>query len=491
MAKAKTEEQLKLPRYFASVIVMNKKGKVLLGTRKEDGIVTPPGGHAQDHETPTQAAVRELFEETAIAAKEKDLVELPTIDTVHGKVCHCYLLEVKDEDPIPDLDPDKEVSSWEWFKEDELPVGLRKDPRRFESVRNAFMKFHGIMKGGPGSGVKGHTTAKQVMDLKGHEQKLVSLADKLVETNPFKELLHKLENGAIVEHQELKSGKPMYLSVDQAMAHGYTPDDYREAGNIHWDKAQGMSKQIEKIRQLGKEPPPEMTKIVKFHERQFKQMHNMAEKTQKRATETEAAIKERKSAAAAKAKEVKKSVVMLGQADGAEVDTGKFTQEHSTNLSDWEAKIYNMMQGYSYGEIPRSLNLDKGIMHLTKVDDGMYSGYITLVHDVPGEDQPMLDTAKVRIERMSAPSLAQFLLAKEYVLPNPVSGASPGNNSMPMGGEMTLANPTAVEGLTESLMVEPFSESMPQENPPQPILPESHPLDRKLEMLRLIDKLLG
>lgn len=486
--KAKTEEQLKLPKYYASVIVMNHLGQVLLGIRKEDGIATPPGGHAQDHETPEAAAVRELYEETALIAREHDLITLPTIDTTNGKVCHCFLFISTQNDPTPKLDPDKEVSTWSWYTDHQLPKELEKDPRRHESVRNAFMKFHGIIKGGPGSGVTGHTTQKQQLQVGGGgDTKLVDLATKLVETNPFKELLHKLQNGAIFEGHELRSGKPLYLDVNQSMAHGYSPEDYKEAGNFHYEKAEGMSKQIQKIKALGKQPPPDMQKIVKFHEGQFKQNFKMAEKTHKRTSDTEAAMKEKKSEANKKAN-ISKSVVMLGQQDGAEVDTGKFSTEHSTNLSSWEYKIHREMEGYGYGDAPRSMLIDKGTLHLTKVDDGMYSGYVTLMHDVPGEDQVMLDNAKVRIERMSVPSLAQFLLAKEYILPNPVSGASSGNNSIPMSGEMALAQPEKVEALTESLMVEPLSESTISTELNHPAIPHG-PLDRKIRILELIDKL--
>ena len=42
------------------------ENKLLMGVRTESGKWTLPGGHLEDHETPKQAAVRELKEETNI-----------------------------------------------------------------------------------------------------------------------------------------------------------------------------------------------------------------------------------------------------------------------------------------------------------------------------------------------------------------------------------------------------------------------------------------
>lgn len=523
---------------------MNHLGQVLLGIRKEDGIATPPGGHAEDHETPQAAAVRELYEETALIAHERDLQTLPTIDTVNGRVCHSYLWITSQNDPTPKLDPDKEVVGWAWYDDHHLPKQLEKDPRRHESVRNAFMKFHGITKGGPGSGpkpgriqkqpwdestkdtpeydvrvarkkeakikaeldklkaeykatygkdyvakggagsgVKGHTTAKQQLEIKGHGMKLVDLANKLVETNPFKEHLHKLENGAIFEGHELRSGKPLYLSVDQAMAHGYSPDDYKEAGSFHYEKSQNMSHQIEKIKALGKTPPAEMEKIVKFHQKQFKQNFNMAEKTHKRMSDTEAAISGRKKDANAKAKEaVKKSVVSMGLGDSAEVDTSKFALEQKLSQeSHWAHTIHEVMNGFQYGDAPRVVMIDAGDLHLVKVDDGMYSGYLRLVNFVDasegGPSQAMEDNAKVRIERMTVPSLIQFLMAKEFIHP-------------PKAPVQMAPNPiiALTDKLNESMTLEPLSESMA---PPmdQPVVVRTS-MGERIRMLELIDKLL-
>ncbi len=66
-----------------------------------------PKGHVEDGETPEQAAVREVGEETGLNALDV-VAPLPTIDwffrsegrLVH-KVCHFYLLECASGDAVP------------------------------------------------------------------------------------------------------------------------------------------------------------------------------------------------------------------------------------------------------------------------------------------------------------------------------------------------------------------------------------------------------
>lgn len=325
-----------------------------------------------------------------------------------------------------------------------------------------------FQKGGEGSGKVGHKTFHPDQP----KSNIVSLVDKLSNPEPFKAHLNKLQHGAVFEGKKLRSGKPIYLNADQAMAHGYTPEDYTDASNFHYGKMEEMSNQMQKLKDLGKKPPHEMEQIMKFHRLQFKTNHRLAETVSRRAIQTQAAAK------------IKKSVVMMGHNDAAEVDTGKFAQEHGKNLEGWHDHIQNCMNGYSYGDVPREISIDKGMLYLTKVDDGMYSGYVKTILPLP--DGQMEDNAKVRIERMTIPSLCQFLLAKEYVLPGPsIAGNSPGNNNM-MASEI---QPEQYQDLNESLMLEPMSEAMPEAPPLVPKV-ESN-LDKKIMMLQLIEKLLS
>jgi 8-oxo-dGTP pyrophosphatase MutT (NUDIX family) len=69
-----------------------------------------PKGHIEGGETPQQAALREVEEETGLRGLEL-VAQLPTIDwyfrargkLVH-KFCHFFLLRCADGDPVPQLD---------------------------------------------------------------------------------------------------------------------------------------------------------------------------------------------------------------------------------------------------------------------------------------------------------------------------------------------------------------------------------------------------
>lgn len=47
-------------------VIVVKDGKVLVGTRKDNGLVCGPGGHIEIGETPEEAAIRETREEFGI-----------------------------------------------------------------------------------------------------------------------------------------------------------------------------------------------------------------------------------------------------------------------------------------------------------------------------------------------------------------------------------------------------------------------------------------
>lgn len=395
-----------------------------------------------------------------------------------------------------------------------------------------------IEKGGVGSGQKGHQTA--------HDN-VVSLNRKLnPDSNPFKAHLDKLKDGSILEGVRLKTGKPLYLNVDAAMAHAYSPEEYMEAANVHYDKAQAIHQRTKQLKELGKDVPPEMTEIAKFHLKNAKSMMNLGHKTASRAATVDSTVKklrgersadmtkadivkpmkepraddptvkitDDKSAASfvkelgigprssedvhytenrgsftitigldrynredsnlkskgadfkegsekwskvlesarmkmkelgisgsakfdlsetghfdiqmtisrskSKTPEIEKSIVMMGQQDSAEVDTGKFAQEHeSPFVQDWIMRVQHLMMGYSFGDAPRSIGLDNAELYLVKVDDGMYSGNIKLFNE------GMEDNAKVRIERMTIPSMIQFLMAKEYIRHQPIVQPAP------------------------------------------------------------------
>lgn len=461
-------EEKKSPPFYASVAIMNPAGQILLGKRKDNGVWTMPGGGGDELETPEKAAVREAFEEAGVPINPLFLTKLPSIETRNGKLCHCFLYHCgMDIITTSKLDPDQEVGTWKWFSHDKLPGNISEDPRRFESVRNAFMAYHGITKsltdklfkggkpatigerriyGGIEHQKMGDGTWKPVpkpTDKDGKEQS--------VAMHPAKKHLNDMKSQAIVEGKELRSGKPVFTQVEAAIAHGYEPQDFKEAGAFFYDRSQQMSQNIEKLEKLKQKVDPSMKKIAHENMRMARQMTSQGNHLDDRRAKTQKDVKDGKT--------VIKSVVMMGQNDAAEVDTAKFAMENKISLeSHWYEYIYNCMEGYSSGDEPRMIALDSGMLYLVKVDDGMFSGVYK--KHIPVEDGELVENAKVRLERMTIPTLVQFLMAKDYIRPQ--------------------FNPP--EPIVETL-VEKLEAPMPA-----PIEPQQ---DRTIQILQLISKLIG
>lgn len=99
----------------ATVAITSDEGDLLLGLRADDGKYTLPGGHLEDGETPKEAAVREVEEETGIEISEDDLDFLGSKTLEKGEheiTVHSF--EVEDNDVASPLnDPDSEITKWE------------------------------------------------------------------------------------------------------------------------------------------------------------------------------------------------------------------------------------------------------------------------------------------------------------------------------------------------------------------------------------------
>lgn len=425
------------PPYYAAVVVINSDGQVLLGKRKEDGIWTTPGGSAEPEEhNPAKTAARELFEEAGVVANHLFLQSLPAIETRNGKLCHVFLHVV----PVgirtsSKLDPDQEIGNWKWFHIDEIPSSLADDERRHASVRNGYMKFHGITKslietlekggkpaqvgetrtyGGKQYQKMGNGEWKAVvhpeekqLEAEQNKNKVVSLTDKLKskiaekkEVSHGEQHVSDLKNQVVVEGQETRSGKPMFTQIEAALSHGYKAEDFREAGNFFYDRAQKMADNIQKLQDTKQKVDPKFEEIKKLNLRMAKQFLGQGNRVDDRQAKTKAAMK--------------KSTIHMGHADAAAINTADFAMEHMHSMQgEWLERFTRVMEGYQYGDEPRMILLDKGDLYLVKVDDGIYTGIFKKIVQVEGGVQE--DNAKVRMERMTLPTLVQFCTAKEWI----------------------------------------------------------------------------
>jgi hypothetical protein len=296
---------------------------------------------------------------------------------------------------------------------------------------------------------KKEKTPRQTLEEKLTDKKLITQAE---------QHLQDLENGAVLKDTKTRDGQPVFTNLDAALAHGYGPEQFREVGNLFYTRAQQLSAGIERMKQSGTKIEPTFEKIVKINERLGKQFLSQANRIDDRRAKAAA---DDKAAQAKRAAGVKKSVTSMGHLDSAEIDTAKFSVENTeSTLLD---QLRSVMDGYQYGEVPRMVVLPKGDLHLVKVEDGLYSGVFKKLDATP--DGVLEDNAKIRIERMTLPSLAQLCFAKEWaqkVVPLPPPP--------PM-------DPVKVEALTETLV-----------NPvvAQPIESE---MDKRLRMMELLVKL--
>jgi 8-oxo-dGTP diphosphatase len=118
-------------KQIALVAAFDKKGRLLLGKRRDTGKWTMPGGHLDPGEIPLQGARRELWEEARLRA---EAVKLWAVKDNPGARLHVFRALV-DGQADGSFDPDAEVSEWRWF---DVSRGLPKE-------------LHGNLQGPPGA----------------------------------------------------------------------------------------------------------------------------------------------------------------------------------------------------------------------------------------------------------------------------------------------------------------------------------------------------
>ncbi len=128
----------------ASVAVFNADGKMLFGRRADSGKWTLPGGHFEVGESPEEAGLRELLEETGLTPDEDGfgyLGEGLAGDTLR---IYCFKCFVSGE-PTAEADPDKEMSEFKWVS---ISNGLPHEvSSNLHAPKNITLRLLGLQEG--------------------------------------------------------------------------------------------------------------------------------------------------------------------------------------------------------------------------------------------------------------------------------------------------------------------------------------------------------
>lgn len=317
-----------------------------------------------------------------------------------------------------------------------------------------------IEKGGPGSGVVGHVTAKKELPHVPHP------ANQVPQVNKLSAHLQLLQSGGAIPNVHTKSGKPVLNDLHAARAQGYTVEDYTDAMNVHYNMAQKVNQIIEKMKMAGKPAPKEAVAIAQFHEKKMQETMRARDRLESRTKKTKAAQHNHV---------VKKSVTQMGSGLGdRDLDIGSYAQANSQASDKWMETLHVGMDNFNFGDEPRSFQLPKGRIHLCKVDDGLYSGFFTK-EEIVG-DGMLEDNAKVRIERQTIPELVTFMMAQEWIVEHLKA------QTQPDPAEMEPVAP-------EAALIEKLSQPVVHHNMVSQEQFSSN--EQRIRMLELVAKLIG
>ncbi len=149
IANACNEYKKPEPVRTSCTILIHRQGNVLLGERGKDCGVAPdlyafPGGKMDYGETPKQAIVREVFEETGLVILEKDVSFFRYCNEFFPEknkhyISLVFIIELGEGEPIR-KEPDK-CKGWEWIYPGNLPKNM------FEPTRESIMMAAEIILG--------------------------------------------------------------------------------------------------------------------------------------------------------------------------------------------------------------------------------------------------------------------------------------------------------------------------------------------------------
>lgn len=144
---------------FGVGVIVITDGKVLIGTRTDNGLICGPGGHIQNGEQPSESALRELQEEFNIKANK--LYPLGAIQDPEGKWKPSMVFLCTDYEGEPKAD-EEEMTDARFAGIAELSQMDNLFPCFAASLALLMNKLEMNFDGGPGSGNWGHQSVQGV-----------------------------------------------------------------------------------------------------------------------------------------------------------------------------------------------------------------------------------------------------------------------------------------------------------------------------------------
>lgn len=110
---------------IVATVAVVRNDSILMGLRRDNKKWTFPGGHSDINETPLDAAIREVREETGLTAIDLEYIGHNHImNTRDGKGRHvfCFKASAFGGAPNNSSDPDREILEWRFVKKDMEPI---------------------------------------------------------------------------------------------------------------------------------------------------------------------------------------------------------------------------------------------------------------------------------------------------------------------------------------------------------------------------------
>lgn len=131
---------------------------------------------------------------------------------------------------------------------------------------------------------------------------------------------------------------------------------------------------------------------------------------------------------------VTKSLMQLDAGTGTAVNTADYSISEEAS-QDWLEDFRELMVDYSYGDVPRSIELSRGhSINISKVDDGLYSGYVSRIN----EDETEENVGKVSMQSLA--DIIQYCKAREYIMPEELEASDMGSEAPSYDGSAVSMN---------------------------------------------------